>query len=645
VRCLRPDRMTTTLMNFIRNTLPNGNAYADCDGALNALEILDQSYLDSTPTTPIYFILSPGANVVGDLDKMADKYGFEKGTSYFNVSMGQGQDKIAMANLESAHRNGSWVILNNIHLMPKWLIELEKKLDIFALEVSHTKFRLFVSSDPSNGIPIGILARAIKLTNEPPAGLKANLKRAFCIFSREYIEEVDAKTKSILFGLCHFHAIMMERKLYGPMGFNMMYPFAVGDLRDSAVILSNYMENSGGGKIPWHDLKYLFGEIMYGGHIVNDFDRLLCGTYLDFYMKDELLDESEMYPFAEDEKGVSFMSPAPGSYDRYLEHIDTAMGPDTPIAFGLHPNAEIDFRTNQSERCFVTLLELQPRESSSDDGAQSPAQVAEMVLGDVLDRFGEKKFDVEDLARSLDEQGPYQCVFMQEMDVHNALLTEIVRSLNELKLGFAGELTMSDAMEGLQNSLYLDGIPGTWAKRAWPSKRGLSSWLANFALRLNQIDEWQNNPMEIPKVTWLSGLVNPQSFLTAINQVAAQKYQWELDKLITVTDVLKKMTVEEIDSVSRDGAYVNGLVMQGARWDLAAVSVDKSKPKEMFCLMPVINVRGVSSDKAEIKGMYSCPTYKTEQRGPTYVFQAQLKTKSPPARWIMAGVALILDVA
>ena len=507
------------------------------------------------------------------------------------------------------------------------------------------KFRLFVSSDPSNGIPIGILARAIKLTNEPPAGLKANLKRAFCIFSREYIEDVDAKTKSILFGLCHFHAVMMERKLYGPMGFNMMYPFAVGDLRDSAVILSNYMENSGGGKIPWHDLKYLFGEIMYGGHIVNDFDRLLCGTYLDFYMKDELLDESEMYPFSEDEKGVSFMSPPPGSYDRYLEHIDTAMGPDTPIAFGLHPNAEIDFRTNQSDRCFVTLLELQPREASSDDGAQSPAQVAEMVLGDVIDRFGEKKFDVEDLSRSLDEQGPYQCVFMQEMDVHNELLTEMVRSLNELKLGFAGELTMSDAMEGLQNSLYLDGIPGTWAKRAWPSKRGLASWLANFALRLNQIDEWQNNPMEIPKVTWLSGLVNPQSFLTAINQVAAQKYQWELDKLITVTDVLKKMTPEEIDSISRDGAYVNGLVMQGARWDLAAVNVDKSKPKEMFCPMPVINVRGVSSDKAEIKGMYSCPTYKTEQRGPTYVFQAQLKTKSPPARWIMAGVALILDVA
>lgn len=40
---------------------------------------------------------------------------------------------------------------------------------------------------------------------------------------------------------------------------------------------------------------------------MNDFDRLLANEYLDWYMKDELLDETELYPFAEDEKGVSFL--------------------------------------------------------------------------------------------------------------------------------------------------------------------------------------------------------------------------------------------------------------------------------------------------------------------------------------------------
>lgn len=106
------------------------------------------------------------------------------------VTCARYQDVVAMSCLELAHRNGHWVILNNIHLMPSWLIELEKKLDEFALEGSHEKFRLYLSSDPSNAIPIGVLSRCIKLTNEPPAGLKANLKRAFTNFSREYIEEV-----------------------------------------------------------------------------------------------------------------------------------------------------------------------------------------------------------------------------------------------------------------------------------------------------------------------------------------------------------------------------------------------------------------------------------------------------------------------
>ena len=61
--------------------------------------------------------------------------------------------------------------------------------------------------------------------------------------------------------------------------------------------------------------------------------------------------------------------------------------------------------------------------------------------------------------------------------------------------------------------------------------------------------------------------------------------------------------------------------------------------------MPVINCKAVNVEKTERVGVYHCPVYKTEQRGPTFVFNAQLKTKSPPARWIMAGVALIMDVA
>lgn len=98
-----------------------------------------------------------------------------------------------------------------------------------------------------------------------------------------------------------------------------------------------------------------------------------------------------------------------------------------------------------------------------------------------------------------------------------------------------------------------------------------------------------------------------------------------------------------VDSAARDGAFISGLSMQGARWDVQAGLVERSKPKEMFCPMPIINCRAVSLEKAETKNVYMCPTYKTTMRGPTWVFSAQLKTKAAPARWVLAGVAMIMD--
>jgi dynein heavy chain len=643
LRCLRPDRLTVALSQFVRYELPAGDHFVDCDATLNSFQVLEQVLSDSKPFTPIYFILSPGADVVADVDRLAAKQGLVKGTSYHNVSMGQGQDVVAMEKLELAHKQGHWVILNNVHLMPRWLVELEKKLDEFAEEGSHESFRVFLTSDPNKQIPIGVLNRSIKLTNEPPTGLKANLKRAFCSFSKEKHDELETKTKAILFGLCHFHAVMIERKKFGPKGFNMMYPFSLGDLRDSATCLINYMENAGS-KLPWEDLRYIFGQIMYGGHIVNDFDRLLCVTYLDHFLRDELLDEMELFPFVEDERSVSFKSPSPTTYDRYLDHIEENFKGDTPLAFGLHPNAEIGFRTEQSETLFRTLQELQPREASGGEMVQSPQHVAENILNDILERFGETRFDVEEIDRSIEEKGPFQNVFLQECDQMNTLLVEVARSLHELNLGFAGELTMSDDMETIMNCLFLDRIPPSWAKLAWPSLRPLASWLHDMSMRIVQLQDWVANPLEVPRVTWLSGLINPQSFLTAVMQQTAQAHGQELDKLVVQTDVTKKASADDVDAPSRDGAYISGLFLQGARWDTKTAIVDKSLPREMYCPMPVINVRAVSAEKGLETGVYKCPVYKTESRGPTFVFRAQLRTKSPPARWIMAGVALICDI-
>merc|ERR1712127_181659 len=114
--------------------------------------------------------------------------------------------------------------------------------------------------------------------------------------------------------------------------------------------------------------------------------------------------------------------------------------------------------------------------------------------------------------------------------------------------------------------------------------------------------------------------------------------------LVTWTDPTKKMGEKDVERKATEGAYIMGLKLQGCRWDFQNQNLERSKPKEMFCPMPIINVKAIASEKAETgTAYYKCPTYKTEMRGPTYVFCAQLKTKSLPARWILAGCALIMD--
>ena len=382
--------------------------------------------------------------------------------------------------------------------------------------------------------------------------------------------------------------------------------------------------------MPWDDLKFLFGEIMYGGHIVEDWDRRLASAYLDSYMRDELLDSLEMLP--------KFHSPTPGQTHRQVvAHIADAFPPETPLAFGLHPNAEIGFRLREAGTLCSAMLSLQPREAGAEAGASAEDR-ARVVVDDLLERLP-AEFDLEELRGRVEELTPYTMVAIQETERMNVLLREISRSLAELDLGLKGDLTMSPPMEALMRALAADAVPASWERRAWPSMRPLSSWVLNLMQRVTQLADWTSD-MSLPPVVWLSGLFNPSSFLTAVMQTTARRNDWALDRTVVITEVTKKQP-EDIQQPSRDGCYVSGLTLEGARWTEAGL--EESKPKELFCPMPVMLIRAVPAEKAELKDVYSCPVYFTEKRFRQEVFTAQLKTKAPPSKWTLASVALLLD--
>ena len=69
------------------------------------------AYNDSTPTTPIYFILSPGANPVLDVQNLAKSCGMDPSKTLHSIALGQGVEPIAHAKLEIGHKEGHWVML------------------------------------------------------------------------------------------------------------------------------------------------------------------------------------------------------------------------------------------------------------------------------------------------------------------------------------------------------------------------------------------------------------------------------------------------------------------------------------------------------------------------------------------------------
>eukprot|EP00744_Colponema_vietnamica_P003537 GILI01005410.1.p1 GENE.GILI01005410.1~~GILI01005410.1.p1 ORF type:complete len:384 (+),score=105.02 GILI01005410.1:124-1152(+) len=334
-----------------------------------------------------------------------------------------------------------------------------------------------------------------------------------------------------------------------------------------------------------------------------------------------------------------FPAPPPGNIDHYRTYIEEKLPAESPLLFGLHPNAEIGFLTTQAETLCRTTLELQPREAAAGGGAGRQEKI-EQAIESILDRLPDP-IDLVELYSRVEDLTPFVALLLQEVDRMNSLLNRMKKTLTDLDNGIKGILSMTEAMEILMEALFIDKVPDVWTKIAYPSLKPLGSWVFDLVRRVQQLQEWSAD-LNLPKVVWISGLFNPQAFLTAVMQVTARKSEWPLDKMVLQTEVTKK-TEQETKTAPREGAYISGLFMEGARWDTGSGVIRESFMKELFCEMPVIHVRALTSDRRETKDVYYCPVYSTRQRGPTFVFAANLKTKEPAAKWALAGVALLMQ--
>ncbi|XP_049878805.1 dynein axonemal heavy chain 1-like [Pectinophora gossypiella] len=633
LKCLRPDKLIPGLQDYVVHGL--GARFVEPQPAdLAAL------YAESDPLAPIIFVLSTGTDPAADLLKFADK--MKMGKRFESISLGQGQGPLAEAMLRAGGDFGNWVFFQNCHLSPSWMPVLELAVEQIQPEVVHKDFRLWLTSTPSPFFPVALLQNGYKMTIEPPRGIKANLLKAYINQIPDFLDffmSSDPKVpnfKFLLFSLCLFHGVVLERRKFGPLGFNIPYEFTDGDLRicisQLHMFLTEYTE------VPLRMLTYTAGHINYGGRVTDDWDRR-CLLYLlsDYYTLTVL---SERYVF--DENGFYKQQPTSSTVEDYQRYIRTLPLNDDPALFGLHSNANISYAMSETNSNITTLCNLQPKEKAG-EGGLTAEEMTERAAKEILSELPEQ-LDIKQISATypVSYKESLNTVLVQEAIRYNKLLGVIKTSLRDLLKALKGLVVMSEALESMSRSLSINTVPVMWSSKAYPSLKPLAAWVKDLIARVNFMQAWVTGG--IPKVFWISGFFFPQAFLTGALQNYARKHVIAIDTIGYAFEALSKVP----DKKYEDGCCVRGLFLEGARWNMGDMSLEESKPKELHTEMTIIYMKPEQNHKLR-EGLYECPTYKTLLRAGTlsttghstnYVMTIELPTHKPQSHWIKRGVAL-----
>uniref|UniRef100_A0A2K6F430 Dynein axonemal heavy chain 14 n=1 Tax=Propithecus coquereli TaxID=379532 RepID=A0A2K6F430_PROCO len=563
VKILRPERLKNSVRNFITEKM--GNEY------LQITEVnLKESYKQSNARTPLVLIHSHGIDLTNILLRLAKEL---KGTTNHVTMISLGRGQAAKAEdliVKALAKTQQWVFLQNCHLAASFMPRLCTIVESFnSPDVTiDPEFRLWLSSKSDSSFPIPILQMSLKIAVESPQGLKSNLFQTFGYTGNgEVTEEVFEKPecgewwKKLLFSLCFFNAVVNERKNYGLLGRNIAYKFNSSDLEVAIKVLENSL--NGQSNIPWKALRYLIGEVIYGGRVTDSWDKRCLQTLLYKFCNPEVVRDD--FSFSRDEDCIHIIQSLPDE--------------DSPEVLGVHPEAIRSCREIQSQKFIESLIAMQPRATTAATleirPEQSSDELVMEILSDMLKRLPltvEKEEGVagtpstlkgimsspiwESLSKNLKDHDPLiHCVLLtflnQEIGRFDKLLFVIHTSLKDLQLAIKGETILTQELEEIFNCFLNMRVPTLWQKHAYMSCKPLSSWVNDLIQRLNFFNTWakvaftairrrymrfitawkQSVPSKskqpadpenffegFPARYWLPAFFFPQAFLTAVLQ-------------------------------------------------------------------------------------------------------------------------------
>ncbi|XP_047204788.1 dynein axonemal heavy chain 1 isoform X4 [Girardinichthys multiradiatus] len=455
LRCLRPDCLIYGVQDFVSAQL--GHRYIEP-------QILDLPvvFKESSPINPIILITPPGINHAADIYKCADVMQFSK--KVIDISLGQGQGPLAEAVMRTAIESGHWVIFQNCHMAPGWLPTLERLIESISPVKVHKDFRLWLTSIPFKKIPVSILQNGLRIIIEPPRGVRASLEKAYLRFTNEFMSSStkESQFKSLLLSLCLFHGMVLERSRFGPPGFNVPYEFTDEDLNICVNQLKMYLDEYQ--DIPYKVLKHTAGEVNYGGHVTDNWDRRCLLTLLEDFYCPAVLGADHVY------SGVYRQVDSNLDIKGYLAYIRGLPINDTPDIFGLHDNVNIWSAQNETFALLEALVCLQPQASATSAGGKTLDETVEEVVVSIVEKLPQPFFlqEVTEKYPVLYDQSMH-AVLIHEVIRYNKLLGVISQSLSDMMKALKDSDVMSSNMELMALSLFNNTVPDMWKSKARPT--------------------------------------------------------------------------------------------------------------------------------------------------------------------------------
>ncbi|GFR42148.1 hypothetical protein Agub_g3000 [Astrephomene gubernaculifera] len=641
VKTFREDRTLIAAADYIAEAL--GQRFVE-SVPLN----MEKAWNESHAKCPLICLLSPGADPTKLIEDLAKK----KKIKTLGVSMGQGQEVIARKHMASASLEGHWVLLQNTHLGLGYLTEVETFL--VKEENVHEDFRLWITAEPHPQFPIGLLQMGIKITNEAPVGIKAGLRASYQWVNQDMLDMVSRQEwRQLLFVMCFLHSVVQERRKFGPIGWNVPYEFNQSDLSACVQFLQNHLSEMDAKKSPqptWETVRYMISAIQYGGRITDDFDKLLMDTFAEkYFLQPVLAPNYEVFKDARTADGFSYRVPDSTDIDAFRSYIETLPGTESPEIFGLHPNADITFRTLQVQESIVTILDTMPK-GGGGGGGLSREDVVDKICEDLLSK-APPLFDKEESKEKLKKLPggptmPLTVHLRQEIDRLNIVTRLTTTTLKNLRLAIAGTIALSGGLIEALDALFNARIPSSWLSKSWEAST-LGNWFTGLLQRYDQLNKWLN--LGRPKAYWMTGFFNPQGFLTAMKQEVNRKHaadKWALDDVVMSSEVTHPpKDFESLKEGPPEGVFVYGLYLDGCAWSGRENKLVDSDPKKLFNPLPVLHVTGVLAKDKKRSGLYEAPTYRVKARkGLNFITTFSLRTEDDKSKWILRGVGVLCSI-